>query len=183
MQLAHALPCATCRASAMTGMAGTAAVQHDRAAAVRMRRRALKYGRPMGAVPQAIAAGKAGHTGDRRAEPPLHAHACRIASRSARDAAAKARRTAEALGEWAAAADEVAGYWATLAKSSDPSSSHAAGRVCATTRAASVMDASTVGGLYAGYRAAIEIAHDRAIRAAAVAGIRFDIDVKCGGRP
>ena len=128
----------------------------------------------------AISAGSGGFTGDRRSELPQHARACRIASRSVRDAAARARRTAEALGEWAAAADEVAWCWAAIAKSADPAAEPAAGRVCAATRAARDMDATTVSSMYGGYLASIGIAHDHAVRAAVVAGIRFDLDG--GGR-
>ena len=118
----------------------------------------------------------------RRGEPPHpHAAACRAASVAARDASARAHRAAEMLGEWAGAEGGVAEYWAAIADSPEPASTSAAGRVCAATRAAKAMEMSMVQALYDEYRERSARANDLAARAAAAAGIKFDVDA-LGGR-
>lgn len=106
-----------------------------------------------------------------------HAFACRVAGKAYRDAAAYAHRTAAALNEWAEAAGDIAAHWTALSQTATPADSHAAGRVCAATRAAQVMDASMVRTMYAGYADRHGAALELAVRAADVAGIRFDVDV------
>ena len=123
-----------------------------------------------------------GERGMRRPVPPHlspHPHAadCLGAGKAFRDSASLARRTAEALREWADAADEVAEHWNAIAVSAKPADVPAAGRVCAAARAAVVMDLSTVRGLYDGRRDRIGHAAVLSALAAEAAGIRFDLDV------
>lgn len=112
-----------------------------------------------------------------------HASICRAAGKAYRDAAAYAHRAAAALNEWAEAAGDIAAHWTALSRAATPADSYAAGRVCAATRAAQVMDASMVHTMYAGYVDRHRAARELAVRAAAAAGIRFDVDVGTGGRP